>query len=78
MNRDFWTCGSVSEVGGSLARKLRFGILMLSLKALLRQNALTGTALCEPRSADFVARAAICEGGTGGTALFAPRRSRSG
>ena len=40
--RDFWTCGSLSEIGGSLARKLRFGILMLSLEALLRRNALSG------------------------------------
>ena len=34
VNRDFSTCGPFSEVGGSLARKLRFGILMLSLEAL--------------------------------------------
>ena len=43
VNRDFSTCGSFSEIGGSLARKLCFGILMLSLQeAFLRQNALAG------------------------------------
>ena len=42
VNRDFWTCGSFSEIGGTLAQKLRFGILMLSLEALLGQNALAG------------------------------------
>ena len=38
VNCELWTCGSFSEIGGRLARKLRFGILMLSLEALLRQN----------------------------------------
>ena len=42
MNREFWTRGSFPEIGGSLARKLRFDILILSLEALLWQNALSG------------------------------------
>ena len=32
VNRDFWTCGLFSEIGGGLERKLRFGIWMLSLE----------------------------------------------
>ena len=38
VKRDFWICGSLSEIGGSLERKLRFGILMLSLEKLLLQR----------------------------------------
>ena len=30
VNRDFWTCGSFSDVKGSLKRTLHFGILILS------------------------------------------------
>ena len=41
VNRDFSTCGSFSDIGGSLARKLRFGIWMLSLEAFLRRSAFT-------------------------------------
>ena len=42
VTRDFWTCGSFAEIGGSLKRKPRFGILVLSLEVLLLRIALAG------------------------------------
>ena len=42
MTRDLWTRGSFSEIGGSVERKLHFGILMLSLEALLLRNGWAG------------------------------------
>ena len=58
MNRDLWTCGSLSEFGGFIERKLRFGILMLSFNTLLLRNALASASRCE---SDFMAGAALCE-----------------
>ena len=42
VNRHFWTRGLFSDTGGSLARKLRFGIWVLSLEAFLQRNTLAG------------------------------------
>ena len=49
VNRNFWTCGSFSEVGGSLERKLPFGVLMLSGSALAA-NRLGRAVRCESSS----------------------------
>ena len=38
--QDLWTCGSASEAGRSLERMLRFGILTLSLEALVLRSQL--------------------------------------
>ena len=40
VNRDLWTCGSFSEIGGSLEQMLRFGILMLSLEVIFMPKAM--------------------------------------
>ena len=57
--RDFWTCGSFSEIWGSVERKLRFGILVLRVVLWKRSccEALwQGCARAD--CADFVASAA--------------------
>ena len=63
VNRDFWTCGSFSEIGRSLERNLHFGILTSSLEMLLLQIALAwlrGVSLSlRGRHANFLASAAL-------------------
>ena len=53
LNRDFWTCGSFSELGGSLERKLRCEPRSADFMA--------GAVICKCGNADFLAAATLCE-----------------
>ena len=44
VSHDSWTCGSFSEVGGNIERKLRFGVLRLSFGSALAAKRLARAA----------------------------------
>ena len=59
LNVDIWTCGSSSEIGGSLERKLRWHLDVV-FGSVFSAIGFGMAARCESCSADFLAGIALC------------------